>query len=281
MSIFNTKFLRLSTLGLVITTFISLSLTSCSDDDGPTFLPNLPANGGDNVRMITHSGRVMTCYDWKFIYGGKRLLNAVGQIRDPQSDVDKSYSYSSNLKYGFNSVRIENSNREPVSVSLNSEGYIGNMKVGRNTYNFIYDNNRLVAWFKTIFEDSFGQATQYKTSASIKYTNNGDLEKIIVIGPDNQPVTTTFVPTNIENKNGLLPETVSDELGCLGFEHLYYAGLLGLPTKNLVKSITVSYADEAKKGYTIDFEYGTEGNNITLCNYHTDTNEIASVRYDY
>lgn len=280
MRILKTKIHGLSTLGLAIFALFSLSLASCSDDNSISFIPNLPANGGDNVKAISHSGKMMPTYDWVFTYNGPRITSATGVIRDPQSDVDKSYKYTSNLKYGNNNVSIRNSNNEQISVSLNSEGYIGNMKVGRNTYNFIYDDNRLVAWFKTIFEDSFGQATQYKTSGTIKY-NNGNLESVTMIGPDNVPVTTTFVSHTLENKNGLLPETASEQMGCLGFEHLYYAGLLGASTKNLVKSLTVSYADDSKKGYTIDFEYGTEGNNVTLCNYHTNTDEIASVRYDY
>lgn len=280
MSILNRKKLRLSTLGLAIITFFTLSLSACSDDDGPTFLPKLPANGGDNVKYIIHSGNVMTSYDWKFNYSGPRLGSASGVLRDPQPDIDKSYKYTSSIRYGYNRVDVRNSNNVPVSISLNSEGYIGNMKVGKNTYNFIYDDNRLVAWYKTIFEDSFGPSTQYKTSATIRY-NNGNLETVVVTGPDNVPVTTTFVPSPMENRNGLLPETASEQLGCLGFEHLYYAGLLGMPSKNLVKSLTVSYGDESKKGYTIDFEYGTEGNNVTLCNYHTNTGAIASVRYDY
>lgn len=280
MSILYNKMANLSKIGLAIFTLLTLSLASCSDDDGPTFSPRLPAHGADNVKYIDHSGRVMTSYDWKFIYNGPRMISATGIIRDPQQDVDRGYKYTSNIKYGYNSVAVNNSNHERVSISLNSEGFIGNMKVGRNLYNFIYDDDRLIAWYKTIFEDSFGQATQYKTSATIKY-NNGNLESIVMTGPDNVPVTTTFVTHSLENKNGLLPETASEQLGCLGFEHLYYAGLLGLPTKNLVKSLTVSYANESKKSYTIDFEYGIEGSNVTLCNYHTNTGEVASVRYDY
>ena len=280
MRIHNTKIARLSTLGLTIFTFISLSLSSCTEDDNISFIPKLPANGGDHVKAISHSGKMMPSYDWKFTYNGPRITSASGVLRDPHGDIDKSFRYTSNLKYGTNTVAVHNSNNEPIKISLNSEGYIGNMKVGRNTYNFIYDNNHLVAWFKTIFEDSFGQATQYKTSGTIKY-NNGNLESIVMTGPDNVPVTTTFVSHTLENKNGLLPETASEQMGCLGFEHLYYAGLLGESTKNMVKSLTVSYADKSKKGYTIDFEYGTEGNNVTLCNFHTNTDEIASVRYDY
>ena len=280
MRILNTHTLRFTTLGLVLTALLTLSFTSCSEDDTVGIIPTLPANGGSNVKKISHSGKMMKNYDWTFSYNGPRIVSAFGIIRDPQDNIDKSYSYTSNLGYGENYISVHNSNGKPVKITLNNDGFISNMQVGRNDYNFLYENKRLVLWSKTIFEDSFGQATQYSTSAKITY-NNGNLESIVMTGPDNIAVTTNFVAHTIENKNGLLPEAASEQMGCLGFEHLYYAGLLGKSTKNMVKSLTVSYADNSKKSYTLNFEYGIEGNNVTLCNYHTDTDEIASVRYDY
>ena len=282
MRILNTHFTRFTTLGLFITTLLALSFTSCSEDDTIAFIPQLPANGGDNVKKIVHSGKMMKNYDWTFTYNGPRIVNAAGISRDPQEDKDRQHVYTSSLKYGENYVGVYNSNGEPVSLTLNNQGYISNMEVGRNknAYTFLYDDGRMVAWHKTIYEDNFGHTNTYETSAVINY-DNGNLESIIMIGPDKVPVTTKFVSSAMENRNGLLPETATEQMGCLGFEHLYYAGLLGKSTKNMVKSLTVSYANDPKKGYTLNFEYGTEKNNVTLCNYHTDTDEIASVRYDY
>jgi hypothetical protein len=80
----------------------------------------------------------------------------------------------------------------------------------------------------------------------------------------------------------LLPETLSKQLGCFGFEHLYYAGLLGKATKHLVRLIEIDYPDEAKKDdFTIEFEYSTNKEDYTeLCTFKLDGRAV-SVNYTY
>lgn len=154
------------------------------------------------------------------------------------------------------------------------------MTVNRNIYKFYYREGHLAEWEKTVFENSFGQAHQYNSSARFTY-NGGNITGIEYKENSGEPVSITIVPSDIPNRNGLLPETISKELGCLGFEHLYYAGLMGLPTTNLVKSISVSYPSQPDKNYTINFEYSIRNGNTILCNYHTPQGSVASASYEY
>ncbi len=255
----------------------ALVLTSCSDDDPEPFRPQLPAAGGKAVRSIQHLGSLMTSYDWTFAYSGDRLVSADGKVRDSDATIDGSFSYTSWISYGPASVSVSNSSGEKTTVRLNSMNYIDEMEVNRNRYKFYYTDGRLSGWQKTVFENSFGQAMQYRSSATIEYLN-GNLSRIVYTETDNDPVTLTFTPSGYVNRNGLLPETVSKEMGCLSFEHLYYAGLLGRSTTHLVKSINVT---SQTRNYTTEFEYSQRGNDIVLCTYHTPQGGVSSVSYGY
>jgi hypothetical protein len=57
---------------------------------------------------------------------------------------------------------------------------------------------------------------------------------------------------------------MSKQLGCLGFEHLYYAGLLGRPTTHLVKSISVSFPDGSQNNYKTEFSYNIKNSKTTF-----------------
>ena len=278
---FSNKYFKITTLYLAMTAFLTASLVSCSDDDGPVLLPNLPATGGKNVRSIQHLGDFTTSYDWNLEYSGKRLTYATGTLRDKGFNEHNSKSYSSKIKYGNHYVGVSNSDKQPVQITLNSSGLIEHMTIGEDSYNFSYTDERLTAWHKTLYSQSMGQLEKFEYYARIKY-DEGNLKSIVVTGPNEVPVTTTFVSSDKENKNGLLPEAVGNAMGCFGFEHLYYAGLLGRPTRNLVKKITVDNPKDSSQCYTIEYNYSTSGNNTTLCNYNNlTTGKTASVNYTY
>lgn len=265
---------------LLFPSIFLFALSSCSDDEEPAMRPTLPADGAASVKSITHLGNVMSTYDWTFSYSDGRLYAAQGTMRDPSPEIDRSFSYTSQLSYGPWNVGVYNSSGENVQLQLSSQGYIERMTVNRNIYEFQYRDGRLSGWNKTIFENSFGQVEQYKSSATITY-DNGNLAKIDYVGVDNEAVTLTFTTSSMSNGNGLLPEGISQELGCLGFEHLYYAGLLGRPTNNLVQRVNFTHSRNPELDYTLDFEYGTSNGNVTLCNYHTPDGGVASVSYAY
>lgn len=255
------------------------ALCGCSGDDGPApFTPVLPAWSGDNVLSVEYEGDVASCYDWAFTYSGGRLT-AGSATYHPSAD-GSDFAYSSTLAYGAADVAVTNSNGDAVNVTLNSDHYITRMTVNLNTYTFEYDRNgRLTAWEKVVREQSFGQTPSYKTSATISYSG-GDLSRIVYTGPDNKPVTLTFTASTKENHNGLLPATTSKELGCLGFEHLYYAGLLGRATEHLVASVAYAHTD-GTADYTTTYSYGEKGRNTVLCAYLTPEGKQASVVYRY
>lgn len=258
-------------------------VAGCSNDDAPApvMRPQLPAEGGAPVKSISHMGSVLSSYDWDFSYSDGRLVSAAGVMRDPAADLDKTFSYVSKIAYGSSNVAVSNSNGAVTDVKLNSSGYIERMTVNGNIYEFRYIDGRLAGWNKTVFENSLGPAAQYYSSAQIEYLN-GNFSRIVYTETGNAPVVLTFTPSAHINRNGLLPETVSKELGVLSFEHLYYAGLMGRTTANLVSRISVSYPDEASsRNYTIDFEYNEQKGNTVLCSYHTPDGNLASVNYGY
>lgn len=257
-----------------------LAFSACSDDEPASLRPVLPTNGGSSVRSIAHLGSVPSCYDWQLSYSGGRLTKAVGVVRDPSPAIDQSFRYTSNLSYQYRGVIIRNSSKEDTKVTLNDRGYIQTMTVNRNIYNFRYNSEgRLSGWDKVVFEDSFGQVHQYRSSATIEY-HEGNYSRIVYTEAGDQSVTLTFTPSASLNRNGLLPTTATRELGCLGFEHLYYAGLLGLSTRNLVAAIRYEYGD-SQNDFQTYFEYGTKDGNTVLCNYHTKDGNVASVSYGY
>lgn len=253
--------------------------SACSDDEAPAMKPTLPADGGALVKSITHMGNVPPSYDWAFTYSSDRLVKAEGTSRNPSTSIDMHYSYTSSLKYGPKSVNISNSGNEKIEVVLNTSGLIEKMTVNKNTYEFYYRDLRLIGWSKTIFEESFGNPTLYTASATIEY-DDGDLSRIVYTENNLQQEILTFTPSSITNRNGLLPELASKELGCLGFEQLYYAGLFGRPTIHHVQALSVEYPLNETENFTANFEYSTRGGNTVLCNYHY-KGQPASVSYQY
>ena len=158
------------------------------------------------------------------------------------------------------------------------------MTVNRNVYHFQYNSDgRMVSWTRTIFESSLGELTEYRSSATISYTPAGALQQIVYNGTDSRRVLLTFTQSAQQNVNGHMPPTVSKEMGIDGFEHLYYAGLLGKAPTMLPQSITYEYPDAAvpTAATTTTFEYGVHANNVTLCNYHVASGAVASVSYGY
>ena len=278
------KMIQKSSMGLALSALTLMPFTSCSDDNDPiTIYPELPADGADNIKSIEHKGAIAnTTYDWKMSYYDNRLTNAKGTIREPEDDKDKKFSYTSEITYGHDFINVVNSHQEKVKIVLNRANYIEKMTVNENTYEFHYADDHLSRWEKTITENSFGHASIHKSYGVIEYLN-GDLKSIKTsTNINDEVVTTTFTSSDLVNHNGLLPEMVSAQLGCIGFEHLYYAGLLGKPTVHLVKAIKVDHSKDSSKNYSIDFHYSLNSDkNVELCSYTTPEGKPASVIYNY
>lgn len=269
------KFLH-TTLCLIAAAVIA----SCSSEEPaplPNIKPTLPGNGSEPVKSVVHSGKITGCYDWKFEYSDFRLVMAKGELYNtPNVDV----KYQSELVYSHDTIGIRNSGDMAMRVVLNSDKLIERLMVNKDEYRFVYSEGRLVSWEKTIKDLNFG-ADALHARAMIEY-KDGDISKITYSENNDDPTYYTCTPSTYYNANGLLPETLSKQFGCYGFEHLYYAGLLGKPTKHLVQTIQVDYPDEAKmEDYEVSFNYSTNKNgHIELCTFLIN-GEAASVNYTY
>ncbi len=256
------------------------SFTACGDDNPaplPPIQPTLPAtNNAANVTVIKHNGNAPDCYDWIFNYADERLTSAEGTTYRKNNPT----SYTSTITYHPDNISVSNSGNRPMDITLNNAKLIEEMTVNKDVYTFHYNNGRLSAWTKEVNDDNFG-ASVFKSNATISYDANGDLSLISYTENDNPVVTYRFTPDKELNRNGLLPETVFNAMGCFGFEQLFYAGLMGRPTTHLVKKIVVTGHQDPNKNYTVEFEYATDDNeDITLCNYAY-KGVVASVTYGY
>ncbi len=262
---------------LVVLLLSALFLSGCSSDSPTPFKPTLPGTNASPIVAIKHQGSLVSCYDWELSYSGGRLYTATGLLRDADSSLDRTYSYKSTLSYGETGVSVSTTSGEDISLSLNAEGYVSRMTVNRNVYTFSYTGGYLTAWTKTAFENSFGQVVRYDSSAKITY-EDGDIKSVVFTDASRKEQTLTFTPSETLNADGLLPECASQQLGLIGFEHLFYAGLFGKASKHLVSAIRF-YSDD--DDYTLSFEYGLQGGHVVLCNFHTPTGGVASVNYAY
>ena len=255
----------------------AFTAVSCSDDGPAPIKPQLPSGDSDKLLSIVHSGNTNECFDWHLYYSNDRLTKAEGSKYKSEQEL----SYTSNLTYHHDAVTIKNSGKRNMIVRLNTLGYIEFMTVNSDEYEFFYQNGRLAGWSKSSNDDNFG-ANKYKTKATISYDSQGNLATIKYEKEENTPITLQITSSKELNNNGLLPETISQEIGLFGFEHLYYAGLFGRPTKNLVSKIKVSGYKDTEKNTTVDFNYyrDEKTNNITLCNYSY-MGKQASVNYTY
>lgn len=257
---------------------------SCSGEEPtriPDIQPTLPGNGSAcYISKIKNSGSISGCYDWEFVYKDARMVSATGALYNPLS-VD--VQYTSQLKYSRDTIGIKNTPKAgelAMRVVLNSDHYIEYLLVNKDEYRFEYNDGRLVRWNKTIKDVNFG-AEALHARGEIEYVD-GDIACITYAENNDNPTFYRCVKSSAYNINGLLPATLSKQLGCFGFEHLYYAGLLGKATRHLIQTLEVDYPEEAKYGdYRVDFNYSTnkEGQ-IDLCNF-TLNGAAASVNYYY
>lgn len=260
---------------------LGLALYSCSssDDDGggyyePPIKLDLPAEGESRVTSIKHSGSVPASYDWDLTYNATHLTSAKGNLVAGEDN-----AYSSTLSYTSKGVNIANSNNMNMAVTLNNDGNIVELTVNKDVYSFEYNvNGYLTEWSKTTHDANFADEAS-KAWATLTY-EAGNLARIEYVWNNNDPIVLTFTPSNYVNENGLLPAALSRYLGCFGFEHLYYAGMLGRPTAHLVGKVAIDGLDD--DDYTIEYGYSFAGNNTTLCTFNSkDGATVASVNYYY
>lgn len=261
-----------------------MTLSACGDDDkAPALKPQLPAQTpADAVKQIQHFGNVRTSYDWTFTYAEDRLTVASGKLNDGTSNSGAEYAYTAWLNYWPGGIGMTHSNGDKLSLSLGSDAHIAQMNVNNSAYRFNYIDGRLTAWEKTVTENSFGQAQTYHSQAAITYSS-GDLTEIVYRAANGTLTTVSLTPSLVINRSGLLPETIAEELGLLGLEHLYYAGLMGKASLHLPASLSRTITQGGTTtSETISFDYGTDNEGrVVVCNYTTPEGGVASVSYKY
>ena len=252
---------------LIIT--LCAGFTSCSDDDDDN-------NGGNTISKgvpvvsITRTGNVPEEMNWIFAYSNDKLTSAQGQlIYFGQSDEKENYgiSYQGGIQFTGDGAD------EISKIETNKNGYITFIKTTDDaeiSYEYTADG-----YLKSVTEVGTDKGRDYVHKTIITYTN-GCYDKIVVTDSDGE-TTYTFTATTDENKNGVLPELISESLG-FGCEFIYYAGLLGKPVQKLVKSMSESNNNNTKS-YNFSYSFDELGN-VVLCQYLYD-NKNVTVKYGY
>lgn len=269
---------------LTLACTIMLGLTACSDDDAPEAIkPTLPAPEGMNVRTISYVGAFTDCYDWTFSYNSGRMLNATSVLHQAGSESDNGLTTKFSLSYNNKGVSLKNTTKGvSFPTQLNSLFHIEKMTEGEDVYTFNYTDGLLSSWRKKVVKtSSMGGTTTMETKGEITYDANGDLKKVVYTAEQGQQAIVLFTLSDKENICGLLPPFATKELGCAGFEYLYYAGLLGRPTAHLVERIEFVYPDDEEAGQTVTLSYNMKGGKVQLCNFVTSNGQPGTVLYTY
>jgi hypothetical protein len=255
---------------------LAFALYSCSSDDyEPSIELELPAEGSSRVRSITHEGSLPYVYDWKLNYNDKYLVAAEGNLVG-----DTENMYSSYLSYTPETVLINNPKGPQMEAIMDADGNIVQLTVSKDVYNFVYTNGYLTAWDKTVRDMNFGGNVS-SASGKLKYSA-GNLVRIEYVENNGNPTIITLTPSTTLNKNGLLPVTLSLQMGCFGFEHLYYGGMLGKASKNLVKRVVVDDPKGTANDFAIDYTYSVSATtgDTELCVF-TYRGQAATAIYKY
>ena len=235
---------------LVIT--LCAGFTSCGNDDDNDG-GNIISKGAPVVSIV-RTGNVPEEMDWHFIYSDGKLTSAQGQlIYFGQSDDKENYGISYQGGIQFTGDYAD----EISKIETDKNGYITFIKTTDDTeINYEYTAD---GYLKSVTERGTDKGRDYVNTAIITYSNGC-----------------------YENKNGVLPELISESLGCFGHEFIYYAGLLGKPAQKLVKSMSESYRyDNVYNNESYNFSYSfDELGNVVLCQYLYDNKNVI-VKYGY
>ncbi len=272
-----------------------LTLTACSDDDtDPVTIDEhitTPNSGGKSpVKSIERSGSFKDAYDWTFKYTEKGKMFAADGVRENAPDGnDASYSYE--IVYGTDKVVVSNTAGDVLEFTVNNTNYmIATAKSKDREYRYTYADGRLAGWDLLTYDTGFNTTSRLDSKAEMVW-DNGNLKKVIYTPftvNESETVTYELEYTTLLNENGILPEVNSEALGCKGFEFVYYAGMFGKATKNLVNKITVTDVKEPSNNATYlfaDYTFNNNdgSNNLKHFNYRLESEptKIAIVSFGY
>ena len=267
--------MKLSLFKSLLSIFSLSILFSCSGDDHEVslsdFIMTPNTKTANRLTSVSRSGYFENAYSWNFVYDRKNLKSATSVLENGISG-EESPMLKYSLSYGSREVKVSTSG-EPVVLRVGGDGLLVSATSGNTTFNYSFSDGRLIAWNSLYQIHGFnGQVT--KGEDAVFTWHDGNLTKIIYT-PSTDAGNKYFIfeigyYDNELNSNGLLPELVSEAMGCKGAEYLYYAGMLGKPTTNLVKSIKISHSTDESENASYTFHYETNMNDVTLCNYQKD-----------
>ena len=260
-----------------------LMFSSCSDSDSPTLASNIytpNSSGFSSVKSISRSGVFDDSYDWDFYYRNDNMIEAYSRLATGISGQYEGKEIYYKLKYGTRDVTVR-TNGDAVDLILQN-ALVSQAVSGNTTYSYNYSMGYLTSWNVIYKNSGFGEETT-KGASSVITWNDGNISSIVYIpsaDASNKFYTYTFQYSNELNNNGLMPEVASRALGCFGLEYLYYSGMLGRGTKNLVKSVTVENSMDPDDVVTYTFNYRMNAGNVVMCSYGTAVTPVI-VTYGY
>lgn len=259
----------------VLSTFALLMLFSCSGDDHEVslsdFIMTPNTKTANRLTSVTRSGYFESAYSWNFVYNRKNLKSATSVLQYGNTGEEtEPLKYS--LSYGSREVKVSTSG-EPVALRVGSDGLLSSASSGNTTFNYSYSDGKLIAW-NSLYQIHGFNGVVTKGADAVLTWRDGNLQKIVftpVTDAANKFYTFEFTYYGDKlNNNGLLPELISEAMGCKGAEYLYYAGMLGKSTTNLVKTMAVTHSTDVEKNASYSFYYEQNMYDVTLCSYQKD-----------
>ncbi|MCH5175154.1 MAG: DUF4595 domain-containing protein [Prevotellaceae bacterium] len=258
-----------------------VNFCSCSendDDKDKHGIGNGDDNGKDNPdvgngSLVVNPSNVFTGLMPKSVMGATFTYNSDGQVVEVVTEDGERLSFT----YGSGLVsRAINPER---TIKVVGEWFILNMEVGDNGFvrycEEVYiddeDDYEIDTW--EFGYNSDGQLNYMKRSeggnevTNITY-QNGNITKVKMRSEEDGEgsdytvgYTSASYPTMIENKGCLMlfDETFGIDMDEMWY--VYYAGLLGKPTKNLPAFLTETYSDSPSDTYieTFTWQFNSDG----------------------
>ena len=298
------KFLKIFQAALLATA-VTFSFTACDDDDDPE--PGTENNDGGSTGTTTPPvADAGILFPVTSISDGSTFTYVDGRMVGGVTSYDVPFTITSNPLSIKEEAYYENGEFERTiysNIRVNSAGYVtyANVKYEDAEYNEEYG---LEAWSAsgsvTITYDGEGHLTNAKSSLADNEGNENDEISITWKDGDMMNVVERYAWSDDEEGNGGETHSASFTYGqnrpnsgvfmkevefCENY--LWYAGLLGKPSKNIPTSIVEQNKyDENSEGYTttyaIDVEYNDNGSVSSLVyNYVYDGGSFESHRYIY
>lgn len=230
---------------------VSTFFVSCDKDDD-----DVNSNKGKVVKEVAYNDGEDANYKYSYNYSGDKV-NEISYYDEDKfvttADISKIYGKSkeSTLSIGFFNIMIKTNEQEYMSSTKWSDGD-EDIEAG-----YKYDSNGFLT--KITYQGIDEDEDPYYAAMILTYTNGNLASVKLTYDKDEKEFfrTITFKTSSYENKNGILCPWLEMDIDD-GFI-FYYAGLLGKPTKNLIASAQIQYADGETKTIEYTYSFNSDG----------------------